>query len=147
MVFDISQVDKSIENIIKEAVGTSKKSVSNYYGYNVCAILIDEEGNKFKGINFEPSNGKSICAETGALASYLMSDRKKIKALFVYGTPVGKDKKEDVFCFPCGSCRQMLSDFLDSETIVYGINETATKINTVLLEELLPYSFGAKNLE
>ena len=40
----------------------------------------------------------------------------------------------------------MLSDFVTKETIVYGVNETANKVNKVTMEELLPFAFGSNNL-
>ena len=109
-------------------------------------MIVDENGNKFKGVNFEPSNGKSICAETTALGTYLLSEKKTVKYIIVYGCGVDKEKREDVFCLPCGSCRQMLSDFMSKETILYGVNETVNKVNRVTMEELLPFAFGKNNI-
>ena len=146
MIIDIDSLDLEIQYNITEAVNTSKLAQSSYYGYKVCAMIVDENGNKYKGVNFEPSNGKSICAETTALGTYLLSEKKRIKYMIVYGAGADKEKRENVFCLPCGSCRQMLSDFVSSQTIIYGVNESANKVNKVTLEELLPFAFGNNNL-
>ena len=147
MVFDIEELDDGVKNIIFETVELSRLAVSDYYCYKVGVILVDEQGNKFRGVNFEPSNGKTTCAESGVISAYLLSDRKPVKALFLYGSSTKNAKKEDTFGLPCGACRQMLYDFISPDTVIYGINETVTKVRTVLLEELLPYSFSTKNLE
>lgn len=146
MIVDIDLLDLEIQYNIIETVNTSKLAQSDYYGYKVCAMFVDENGNKYKGVNFEPSNGKSICAETTALGTYLLSDKKRIKYILIYGSGVNKEKRDDIFCLPCGSCRQMLSDFVSKETIIYGINEKMNKVNKVTLEELLPFAFGNNNL-
>lgn len=146
VIIKIEELDLELRNNISEIVETSKCAESLYYGYKVCAMIVDEAGNKYKGVNFEPSNGKSVCAESTAVGEYLMSDRKTIKYIVLYGAGVNKDKSDDVFCFPCGNCRQMLFDFLDKDTIIYGVNETANKVNKVILKELIPYAFGCENL-
>ena len=135
-----------VREALDRAVNLSEKAVSPYYNYHVCAILIDEEGNFFEGVNWEPVNGATICGEVGAISSYLFSDRKKIQYIVTYGTPVGKEPRNDVFCTPCGSCRQRLSEFCNKDTIVLGMNETGDRVRKFTLEELLPHSFNAENL-
>jgi len=146
VIIEIESLDFELKNSIKEVITTSECAQSMYYGYRVCAMIIDENGNKYKGVNFEPSNGKSICAETTALGTYLLSDKRKVKCIVLYGCAIDKEKRDNVFCFPCGSCRQMLSDFIDKDTTIYALNETCNKVNKVTLKELLPYAFGNENL-
>jgi len=135
-----------VREALARAVYLADKAVSPYYNYHVCAILIDEDGNFFEGVNWEPVNGATICGEVGAISSYLLSDRKKIRYIVTYGTPVGKTQRDDTFCTPCGSCRQRLSEFCNKDTIVLGMNETGDKVKKFTLDELLPHSFNAENL-
>ena len=135
-----------VREALDRAVYLSNKAVSPYYNYHVCAILIDEDGNFFEGVNWEPVNGATICGEVGAISSYLLSERKKIEYVVTYGTPVGKEQRNDTFCTPCGSCRQRLSEFCSKDTSVLGMNETGDAVRKFTLEELLPHSFNAENL-
>lgn len=142
----ITDFSDRVKMALERAVMLSEKAVSEYYRYHVCAILIDEEGNFFEGVNWEPVNGATICGEVGAISSYLLSGRRKIEYIVTYGTPVGKEQRSDTFCTPCGSCRQRLSEFCSKDTIVLGMNETGDKVRKFTLEELLPHSFNAENL-
>ncbi|MBP3284278.1 MAG: cytidine deaminase [Clostridia bacterium] len=143
---EITEFSGRVKMALEKAVVLSEKAVSEYYHYHVCAILIDEEGNFFEGVNWEPVNGATVCGEVGAVSSYLLSGRKKIEYIVTYGTPVNKEKRADTFCTPCGSCRQRLSEFCSKDTIVLGMNETGDKVRKFTLGELLPYSFNAENL-
>lgn len=142
----VCELPDLLKDAVDKAVITSKKSVSDYYHYNVCAVLIDEDGNEFTGVNWEPANGATVCGETSAMSQYLLSERKKITYVITFGCPEERDPKSDSFCTPCGSCRQRLSDFCAKDTAIIGVNETGDEVRKFTLEELLPYSFGASNL-
>ena len=142
----VDELPDLLKDAVDKAIITSKKSVSNYYHYNVCAIIIDEAGNEFAGVNWEPSNGSTICGEVSALSQYFLSERKKITHIITFGCPKERDPNPENFCTPCGSCRQRLNDFCTKDTIILGVNETGSDVRKFTLEELLPYSFGAENL-
>ena len=64
---------------------------------------------------------------------------KKIKVLVITGnTP------EPIS--PCGACRQVIREFSDKNTIIILANKD-NKYKITSIEELLPYSFGAEDLE
>ena len=64
---------------------------------------------------------------------------KKIKVLVITGnTP------EPIS--PCGACRQVIREFSDKDTIIILANKE-NKYKITSIEELLPYSFGAEDLE
>lgn len=142
----VCELPDLLRDAVDKAVITSKKSVSEYYHYNVCAVIIDETGNGFVGVNWEPANGATVCGEVSALSQYLLSERAKIMHVITFGCPSERDPKSDVFCTPCGSCRQRLNEFCSKDTTVIGVNETGTEVRKFTLEELLPYSFGGENL-
>jgi len=142
----VEELPDLLQDAVNKAIITSKKSVSNYYHYNVCAVIIDENGNEFVGVNWEPANGATVCGEVGALSSYMLSERNKITHVITFGCPEERDPDKSNFCTPCGSCRQRLSDFCAKDTTILGVNETGNEVRKFTLEELLPYSFGAENL-
>lgn len=142
----VCELPDLLKDAVEKAIILSKKSISNYYHYNVSAVLIDEIGNGFIGVNWEPANGATVCAETSAMSQYILSERKKIKYIITFGCPEERDPNKDNFCTPCGSCRQRLNDFCDKDTIILGVNEMGDEVKKFTLEELLPHSFGAENL-
>jgi len=142
----ISELSKELQDAIKYVKETAKKADSKYYMYDVCAMIIDEDGNKFVGVNWEPANGDSTCGEVGAISNYVLSDRLPIKYVLTYGYPKDTKAREETFCTPCGRCRQRLIDYVNKDTICYGINETVTQVKAYTFDELLPNSFSSANL-
>lgn len=142
----ITELTEELQEAIKVVKETAKKADSKYYEYNVCAMIIDEGNNKFLGVNWEPANGDSTCGEVGAISNYVLSNKLPIKYVLTYGYPKKIQGREDKFCTPCGRCRQRLLDYVDKNTICYGINETATQVKEFTFEELLPNSFSSANL-
>ena len=142
----VDELPDLLKDAVNKAIITSKKSVSNYYHYNVCTILIDEAGNEFIGVNWEASNGSTICGEVSALSQYFLSERRKIVYIVTFGRPEEREPNPENFCTPCGSCRQRLNDFCSSDTVIIGVNETGNETRKFTLGELLPNSFGAQNL-
>ena len=144
---EVTELESFLQDRVKEAVFLSDKAFSHYYNYNVAAVIVDEDGGIFRGVNWEPANGATVCAEVGALSSYMLSNKKKMKYVITYGTPKSGDKRDDVFCLPCGSCRQRLIDFCLPDTIFIGVSESGNKVQVMSIDELLPHAFSSKNLE
>ena len=72
--------EKEILELIDEAVEISKKAYVNYSHFPVGAVLIDENGRKFKGVNVENASfGLSLCAERNAITTAVTDGMKKIK--------------------------------------------------------------------
>lgn len=143
---NIDELPDLVRDVIDEVIIISKKSVSNYYKYNVGAALVDNENGCFLGANWEPANGDSTCAEVGAISSYLLSERKPISYVVCFGKAEERDPNGENFCTPCGRCRQRLKDFCSNDTVFISVNETGKEVKIFNMEELLPNSFGAENL-
>ena len=142
----VEELPDLMRDIVAELIVMSKKSASQYYKYNVCAAIIDENSECFLGVNWEPANGDTTCAEVGAISSYLLSERSPIKYVLTFGKPEERDLNEENFCTPCGRCRQRLKDFCNKGTVFIAINETGKEVKIFDMDELLPNSFGAENL-
>jgi cytidine deaminase len=106
-----------------------------YSNIRVAAALLIEDGSIVTGVNVEnASYGLTICAERTAVVSAVTQGKQWIKAVAITtnGTkPIS----------PCGACRQVLSEFSFSDTIVIldvgeGLMPTIYK-----LAELLPMAF------
>lgn len=142
----INQLPVEIQDKIQKMKEIAKKADSKYYNYNVCAMLVDEDSNEFIGVNWEPANGSTVCGEVGAISTYVLSDRKAIKYVLTYGYPKAGIGRDETFCLPCGSCRQRLLEYVNENTICYGVNETGTQVKTCEFNELLPHAFSSSNL-
>ncbi|NCO83173.1 MAG: cytidine deaminase [Nitrospirae bacterium CG_4_10_14_3_um_filter_44_29] len=121
-----------IERLLNEAKAARKKAFAPYSKFTVGAALITNGGKIYHGCNIEnPSLMLSFCAERAALINALVEGEKKFKALAI----VSGDKD---YCFPCGSCRQMLAEFAPGIEIYLA---SGTGIKKFFISELLPHQF------
>lgn len=131
--------EKDILKYIDEANEILERAYVPYSKFPVAALLIDDNGNKHKGVNVEnASYGLGICAERNVIPTAVTEGMKKIKLLVVTGRT-----SEPIS--PCGACRQVISEFSDEDTIIILTN-TDRKYMVTSIQELLPYSFGEKDL-
>jgi len=132
--------ENEILSYINEVNLLLKNAYVPYSQFPVAAFLIDDNGRKHKGVNVENASfGLTICAERNAITTAITENMKKIKVLVITGnTP------EPIS--PCGACRQVIREFSDKDTIIILANKD-NKYKITSIEELLPYSFGAEDLE
>lgn len=126
-----------MEKLIQAALEAKKNSYSPYSGYSVGAAILTEDGRIFTGCNIEnASYGATNCAERTALFSAVAAGYRKFTAIAIVG---GKGEQADM-PYPCGICRQVLSEFCDRDfKIIVAKNTDDFEEHT--LGELLPYSF------
>ncbi len=122
------------EKLVELAYKASKYSYSPYSHFKVGAALVTEDGSVFTGCNVEnASYGATICAERTCALKAVSEGHKKIKMMVI----VSDSNK---FTYPCGICRQFLSEFMDNDgIIVVHDKDKGTKEYT--LGELLPEAF------
>ncbi len=133
----------NLDQLITKSREVLKNSYSIYSNFRVGAALQTKDGNIIVGTNIEnASYGLCNCAERTALfTAYTMGYRKDDIIAFAVTTDV------DHMVSPCGACRQVMSELLNENTpvfVVYGKDEIKTFTTSV--KELLPYSFGEKDL-
>mgnify|MGYP000967950988 CR=1 FL=1 len=137
---DFDEEKKEILGYIDEVNLLLERAYVPYSKFPVAALLIDNNGKKYKGVNVEnASYGLTLCAERNAITTAVTGGMKKIKLLVITGnTP------EPIS--PCGACRQVIREFSDKDTVIILANKD-NKYKITSIEELLPYSFGAEDLE
>jgi len=121
------------KDLIKLAKEASKKAYAPYSKFYVGAAVLFKNGEIVTGCNVEnASYGLSLCAERNALSTAVAKgiDSEIVKIAIV--SP-NTDK-----CFPCGACRQWISEFSRDAVIVVEDGEDALELK---ISELLPYSF------
>ncbi len=122
--------------LLKAATQASKKAYAPYSRYTVGAAVLAADGSVFVGCNVEnASYGLTNCAERTAVFSGVAAGKRKFSAIAI--VTGGKQMP-----YPCGACRQVLSEFCSPKTPVYvAMRSNLKAFKTVTLGELLPKSF------
>ncbi len=117
-----------------------KRSYVPYSKFPVGAALLCADGTVFTGCNVEnAAYGSTICAERTALLKAVSEGHRND---FVRIAVVGES--ED-YCWPCGSCRQMLYEFAPKLEVLVGKADRSF-IKLRLDKDLLPHGFGPASL-
>ena len=125
--------------LVDLAISMTERAYAPYSRFPVGAALLCRDGTVFTGCNVESAAyGCTICAERTALVKAVSEGRRDgWVALAVAGR--GED-----WCWPCGVCRQMLSEFAPGLRILAARGDGA--YTAAALEELLPRRFGPDSL-
>ena len=132
--------DTQIKEYIKQANEILDRAYVPYSKFHVGAVVVDTDGNVYKGINVEnASYGLTICAERNAISSAVTEGIKKIDLIVITGNT-------DEPISPCGMCRQVIREFATPDTRI--VLATSKNDNYIVwtLEEMIPYSFGPEHL-
>lgn len=122
---------------------TAREAQNNAYApysaFKVGAALLCEDKRIYRGCNVEnASYGATVCAERNAIFAAVADGKRDFKALAVVCS--GED-----FAFPCGICRQVISELAPKAIIILANQEG--EIREYEIEKLLPDSFYLKNRE
>ena len=123
------------------ALKAYNNSYAKYSKFQVGAVVVLKNGEYVLGTNVEnASYGLTNCAERTALFyTYTLGYRQDdIAELVVMG------KSKDLV-YPCGACRQVISELMNKDAYVTMIN-LDKKTKTIRVEDLLPYAFGEGDL-
>jgi len=108
-----------------------------YSHYYVGAALLTASGKIYDGVNVEnAAYPDTICAERAAVVKAVSEGERDFVAIAVASANGGS---------PCGSCRQVLSEFgMDAQVLIVGPDGDVLQRTTV--RELLPDAFGPDKL-
>jgi len=122
--------------LLNRAAAAAENAHCPYSDYPVGAALLTDDGEIFCGCNVENASlGLTICAERVALGCAVAAGHSEFSALAVVA-----DGAE--IPFPCGACRQVLSEFCEPAFPVYAATLTRLdQFEGVRLGDLLPKSF------
>ncbi|MCF6270674.1 MAG: cytidine deaminase [Melioribacteraceae bacterium] len=127
------------KELIKLAVEAKTKSYSPYSKFRVGAALLTKDGKVFKGANIEnAAYGATMCAERTAIFTAKLEGVEEYSAI-----AIASDSGD--YIPPCGTCRQVLLELCGEKLDVHITNGDG-EVKTFKLKELLPFSFGDKNL-
>jgi len=117
----------NLDKLFQEARKAADFAYAPYSKFRVGAALLADDGAVITGCNVENrSFGLTVCAERNAVFTAVGAGRRSFKALAV-STP-----DSDIPVGPCGACRQVLSEFMESGSPVIFGGSGKDKIKTTL---------------
>ena len=125
--------DKTLLTLAREAM---KRSYSPYSKFPVGAALLAKDGRIFLGCNIENASfGATICAERTAMVKAVSEGATDFEAIAI--------ATEDTPGWPCGICRQFMSEFSPDLRIIVTWNHGKNTEESTLLN-ILPHQFDLK---
>ena len=131
-----------VQKLIEEAMHAKEFAYAPYSNFRVGAALLTKSGKIYKGCNIEnvaftPTN----CAERTAFFKAVSEGEKEFSAIAINGDSVEK------YLYPCGVCRQVMTEFCDPDTFQIILAKNATDYKIFLLKELIPGAFTDMDLK
>ena len=127
--------DSELMDMAKEAM---KSAYAPYSHFSVGAAVETYDGEVYCGCNIENSSyGATICAERTAISKAVSEGYRRITRIAICDS-------NNSFAWPCGICRQVMSEFAVED--FYVILEDNGKLSNFFLKELLPNSFSGKDM-
>lgn len=128
------------EQLMQQAREARQHAYVPYSKFPVGAALLAGSGNVYIGCNIEnAAYPVTCCAERTAIFEAVKNGERIFKEL-----AVSADTDRPVP--PCGSCRQVMSEFFAKDVRIH-MGNLQGDVMTVTMAELLPFSFGKEDLD
>jgi cytidine deaminase len=122
--------------MVAAARAAAENAYSPYSKFRVGAVVVGADGEVFTGANVEnAAYPSSNCGEATAIHTAVAAGVRKIDTLAVACI----DAADVQGAYPCGRCRQIMSEF-GVESIIVAAGE-GSEIREHTLDELLPHRF------
>lgn len=130
------------ELLINKSIEATKLSYSPYSNFRVGAAILMKDGNVIMGANIEnASYGLTMCAERNTVFKAMLDGYKREDMV-----AMALCADADEVPYPCGACRQVLSELFPLDAPIF-VHNTRGKILETSVKELLPYIFNKENLD
>ena len=130
--------DEIRQKLIQHALNARSKAYAPYSKYPVGAALLAASGNIYEGVNVEnAAYPTAMCAERVAVFKAVSEGEIVFEAIAVATKNGGT---------PCGSCRQVLSEF-GLDTVVLIANAEGKLVDETDVKGLLPGAFLPEHLD
>lgn len=129
----------TVNNLLEEAINIRNKAYVPYSEFPVGAAILTKSGKIYTGCNIEnASYPVSCCAERVTIFKAISEGEIDFVEM-----AVAADTTRPIP--PCGSCRQVMSEFFAS-TMKIHLTNLNKDTKTISIEELLPFSFQPDDL-
>ena len=124
--------------LIDMAANVMENSYSPYSRFKVGAAVECGDGSVFTGCNIENAAfGATMCAEAAAMASAVSAGKQSFKRVAIIS-------EGGAYCYPCGACRQLLSEFSPDMEVLCA--RADGRYVSYSLATLLPMAFGKEQM-
>ena len=131
------------QQLVMLAQQARTRAYAPYSRFTVGAALLAESGEIYCGCNIENASfGATNCAERTAFFKAVEAGERRFSAIAIAG---GKQGEEDVFCPPCGMCRQVMGEFCTKDFVI--LLKAGDEIKRYTLGQLLPLAFSSESME
>jgi cytidine deaminase len=128
--------NETIINLQKLAIKMANYAYVPYSKFQVGAAILCDDNTMIGGCNVENlSYGLSNCGERTAIFKAISDGKIKFKALVIYSP------QSQQYLSPCGACRQVLSEFVQSNFPIY-LGDSSGNFIKVTFGELMPNAFN-----
>ena len=125
------------QKLVDAALQARQWAYAPYSAYQVGAALLTSSGRVYDGVNVEnAAYPTSMCAERVAVFKAVSEGERQFEAIAVATSNGGT---------PCGSCRQVLSEF-GLEMLVLVVDGEGKIVQEATLSDLLPGAFKPSDL-
>lgn len=134
------------QELIHKALEVRQKAYAPYSDFMVGAALLCKDGRIFTGCNIEnASYGATNCAERTAFFKAVSEGYREFTAIAIAG---GRKEAQSLeYCAPCGICRQVMSEFCDSDAFLVILPRSEEDYKSYTLGQLLPLGFTSADME
>ena len=123
--------DRELLNIAKRA---AENAYVPYSKFKVGAALECADGKVYTGCNVENAAlGCTICAERTAVCKAVSEGNRDFVRIAIWAD-------SENYCMPCGSCRQVLSEFARDMEVLCA--KSGGRYVSYPLSKLMPYTFN-----
>ncbi len=130
--------EAELQELIQAAIAVRQRAYAPYSRYPVSAALLTKAGNVYTGVNVENAvYPLTMCAERVAVFRAVAEGEREFQAIAVVTDNGGS---------PCGSCRQVLTEF-GGDIEVFMVDGDGNLVRETTVEELLPDAFTSDDLE
>ena len=127
--------EQSLEQLFDLAREAATKAYAPYSQFAVGAAIRTPSGNIHSGTNVEnAAYPLGSCAEASAISAMIALGEREIADIAVVSL-------QNNPCYPCGGCRQRISEFATSATRIH-VMDTKGTVQSYTIDDLLPHAFG-----
>lgn len=120
-------------DLIQKAKEAKEFAYTPYSGFQVGAALLGKSGKVYTGCNIEnAAYGATNCAERTAIFKAISEGEREFESIAVVSSA-------DDVTYPCGICRQVMSEFMKDAKIYFEDKNGAIIDSSV--REVLPFMF------
>lgn len=126
------------DELVEAARTAAEGSYSPYSEFRVGAVVVGADGEVFTAANVENAAYPSgSCAEANAVGAAVSHGVRQIDTVAVACIDAGDTDG----AYPCGKCRQIMSEFgVERVVVTAGVG---SEVREHTLDELLPYRFSS----